>query len=497
MSVRRGATWLATVCVAFGATVSLGAAPAAAEGETVRVRAPSALNAGGSPGSVTVNVSMRGGDCVNVRTGLGIRLPGLTADRVEVRVAADGDWRPVQVSDGADGLVATQRTAPDRPVLCARKSVSSRYRVSLLAGAPAGRVTVVAEAYTAAGRLLGRDSDTARVGGRTGTTPSPTRKSPTTEPVESPVATEEAVVPTQEVAAALPNQTAAASDSGTSLGIGAMVMIVGVVMVVIGIALLVLLIRRGRTDRRAPAAEPATAGPPAGGWQTRVPPTPRPAAVYGGGAASGGGDPTMMLPGGGDRTVALPTGADPTMMLPSGGGDRTVALPGAGRPTPGRPGAAGPTPGRPGGGTPTLIPDPSAGRPGGGDPTLILPARTPPRQPRPAPPTPSASGSPTPSASGSPTPSASGSPTPSGPGSPIPSASGSPIPSASGSPAPSGPGSPAPSGAASPAPSGSGASAPAGSGSPTASDSGSPGQPPTAPGPDATLILPTNPPKPR
>jgi hypothetical protein len=386
MSVRRGAIWLATVCVAFGATVSLGAAPAAAEGESVRVRAPSTMNAGGSPGSVTVNVSMRGGECVNVRTGLGIRLPGLTADRVEVQVAADGAWRPVRVSDGGDGLVVAARTAPGRPELCARKSVSSRYRVSLLAGAPAGRVTVVAEAYTAAGRLLGRDSDTARVGGRTGTTPSPTRKSPSSEPVESPVATEEAVVPTQQVAAALPDQTPAGSESGSSLGLGAMVMIVGVVMVVIGIALLVLLIRRGRADRRAPAG-----APPAGGWQTRVPPPPRPA-VYGGGTAGG---------------------ADPTMMLSAGGGDRTVALPGGPGQPPARFGGAGPTP----------------VQPGGGDPTLILPTRMPPRQPRPAP--------------------------------------------------------PAPPGSVSPAP------APSGSVSPPS------GEPPTEPGPDATLILPPNPPKPR
>ncbi|MFC6014634.1 hypothetical protein ACFP2T_00285 [Plantactinospora solaniradicis] len=457
MSVRRGATWLATVCVAFGATVSLGAAPAAAEGESVRVRAPSTMNAGGSPGSVTVNVSMRGGDCVNVRTGLGIRLPGLTADRVEVQVAADGAWRPVQVSDGGDGLVVAERTAPGRPELCARKSVSSRYRVSLLAGAPAGRVTVVAEAYTAAGRLLGRDADTARVGGRTGTSPSPTRNSPTPEPVESPVATEEAVVPTQQVAAALPNQTPAGSESGSGLGIGAMVMIVGVVMVVIGIALLVLLIRRGRADRRAPAGGPSTTGaPPAGGWQTRVPPPPRPA-VYGGGAA-GGADPTMMLPGGGgDRTVALPAGADPTMMLPGGGGDRTVALPGAPGQTPGLFGAAGPTSVRPGGGDPSLIPDPALGRPGGGDPTLILPTRTPPRQPRqprPAPP-PAGSGSPETS------------PTP--PGS---------VPSGT-SPSPTPPGS-VPSGKP-----------------PTPPGSVPPGEPPTPPGPDATLILPANPPKPR
>ncbi|WP_159079321.1 hypothetical protein [Plantactinospora sp. BC1] len=251
MSVRRGATWLGTVGLLVGTTVSLAAAPAVAEGESVRVRAPSSISAGGSPASVTVNVSMRGGGCVNVRTVLGVHLPGLTADRVEVRVAADGDWRRVPVSEGANGLVVGERTAPDKPELCARKSVSSRYRVSLAEGAPAGRVTLLAEAYGAGGRLLGRDTDSARLTGRTGDAPATQRTPELVIPSATPQATEEPAAPaTEEVAAALPAQPVAAEDeSGGSLGLGGMVMVVGIVMVGIGIALMVLLIRRSRAER--------------------------------------------------------------------------------------------------------------------------------------------------------------------------------------------------------------------------------------------------------
>ncbi|GAB3970263.1 hypothetical protein [Plantactinospora veratri] len=257
MSVRRGATWLGTVGLLVGTTVSLAAAPAVAEGESVRVRAPSSISAGGSPGSVTVNVSMRGGACVNVRTVLGVHLPGLTADRVEVRVAADGGWRRVPVSEAGNGLVVGERTAPQKPELCARKSVSSRYRVSLAEGAPGGRVTLLAEAYGAGGRLLGRDTDSARVTGRTGDVPAAPERTPELViPSATPQATEEPAAPaTEEVAAALPAQPVAAEDeSGGSLGLGGMVMVVGIVMVGIGIALMVLLIRRSRAERGRAAA---------------------------------------------------------------------------------------------------------------------------------------------------------------------------------------------------------------------------------------------------
>ncbi|MGI5145315.1 hypothetical protein ACQEVC_02760 [Plantactinospora sp. CA-294935] len=399
MSVRRGATWLGTVGLLVGTTVSLAAAPAVAEGESVRVRAPNSISAGGSPGSVTVNVSMRSGGCVSVRTVLAVHLPGLTADRVEVRVAADGGWRPVSVSDAASGLVVTDRTAPDKPDLCARKSVSSRYRVNLAGGTPAGRVTLLAEAYTAGGRLLGRDTDSARMTGRTGKAPDSARTPALVIPSATAQATEEpAAEATQDVPAALPTQPVAADESGgSSLGLGGMVMVVGVVMVGIGIALMVLLIRRGRAERRRAAgasaagadptarivllgAEPTSRIPPAGADPTsRIAPV---GPVFRSGAG---------MPGAGQ---ASPAGADPTVRIAPVG---PVFRSGAGMPGAGQVSPAGPLPGA---GPVDGVGPERGGRPGVppvvGDQTLILPAAgstsprpagtTPPRQPGTVPP---------------------------------------------------------------------------------------------------------------
>ncbi|MEQ4306034.1 hypothetical protein ABNF97_32385 [Plantactinospora sp. B6F1] len=379
MSVRRVATWLGAVCLLVGPTVALAAAPAVAEGESVRVRAPKSISAGGSAGSVTVNVSMRSGGCVNVRTVLGVHLPGLTADQVELRVAADGDWRRVPVSDAANGIVVGERTTPDKAELCAKKSVSSRYRVSLAEGVPGGRVTLLAEAYGAGGRLLGRGTDSARVTGRTGDRPeSPDRTPALVIPSATVQATEEPVVEATQAAAAPPTRPVAADSSDGSLGLGGLVMVVGVVMVGIGIALIVLLIRRGRAERgRAVGATAAGADPTArivllGAEQTtRIPPA--------------GADPTARIPPTGQvfRSGVRMPGAGPAGSLPGSGSAGPLPRSGSAGPLPGsgpadRPGAAG--------GVPPVV----------GDQTLILPTAgsapsrpagsTPPRQPGTVPP---------------------------------------------------------------------------------------------------------------
>jgi hypothetical protein len=147
MPVRRGAARLAAVLTMLAGLLAVSATPAAADGDTVRVRLPSSFTAGGSPGSFAVLVTRRDGECVAVRTALGIRLPGLTEDQVRVQVAVDGQWHSVAVSGGGDGVVVTARTVPTNPMLCERKSVSVRYRLSFLAGTPGGTVTVVAETY--------------------------------------------------------------------------------------------------------------------------------------------------------------------------------------------------------------------------------------------------------------------------------------------------------------------------------------------------------------
>ncbi|WP_148086416.1 hypothetical protein [Micromonospora sp. HM5-17] len=366
MSVRRGVTWFGILCALAGVAPLVTAAPAAAVGETVRVDAPSGFTAGGSPGAVTVKASMRRGDCVSVRTRVGLQLPGLTPSLVRMQVAADGAWRPVPVATGGDGFVVSARTAPRKPELCAGKSVASRYRVFLLAGAPPGRVTVLGEAYTAGGRLLGQDIETARMTGQTGTIPLPTRSAtptptptPTPEETEAVEATEETGEPTADVAAALPTGAAAAGDSGGGFGIGTMVMLVGLVMVGIGIALLVVLIRRGRTEPAEPAPR-VTAGvvPPVDALPTA--PIQRGKSLYGrtasGGTGGGAarvvgpvGPATAGRPGrpgaGGTRGPQSPVPASPT-------GDRTQVLPTAGftRPRP-----AGSVPSAPAGAAPSSM----------------------------------------------------------------------------------------------------------------------------------------------
>jgi hypothetical protein len=364
MSVRRGVTWFGILCALAGVAPLVTAAPAAAVGETVRVGAPSGFTAGGSPGAVTVKVSMRHGDCVSVRTRVGLQLPGLTPSLVRMQVAADGAWRPVPVATGGDGFVVSARTAPRKPELCAGKSVASRYRVFLLAGAPPGRVTVLGEAYTAGGRLLGQDIETARMTGQTGTIPLPTRSTtptptptPTPEETETAEVTEESEEPTAEVVAALPTGVAAAGDSGGGFGIGTMVMLVGLVMVGIGIALLVVLIRRGRTEPAEPTPR-VTAGvvPPVDALPTA--PIQRGKRSLYGRAASGGtaggaarvagpvGPATAGRPG---RPAVGGTGGPQSPVVAPPTGDRTQILPTAGST---RPRPAGSVPSAPAGTAP-------------------------------------------------------------------------------------------------------------------------------------------------
>jgi hypothetical protein len=332
--VRRGVTWLGILSALVGVTLPLAAAPATAAGETVRVTAPGGLVAGGSPGSVTVRVSMRRGECVSVRTRVGLQVPGLTPDVVRMQVAVDGAWQPVSVTLGGDGFVVSADTVPNRPELCARRSVASRYRVFLLAGAPPGRVTVLGEAYTAEGVLLGQDVETARMRGQTATVALPTQPatpSPTPEVTEA-VDTEETVEPTEAATADVETRAAtAAVDSGGGFGIGTMVMLVGLLMVGIGIALLVALVRRGRAERAGtPPRAAGTASPPVDALPTA--PIQRRAGLYGRAARGVPGnrpvDPTVGRAG--QPSGGRPSGPGPAATPPVGGPtgiDRTLALP--------------------------------------------------------------------------------------------------------------------------------------------------------------------------
>ncbi|RZU73419.1 hypothetical protein EV384_1822 [Micromonospora kangleipakensis] len=324
MSVRRHAVRLATVGALLGGLVTVGASPAFAEGDRVEVRSADRFTVGGSPGTVAVEVRKRTDGCVLLRTGLGLRLDGIQADQVQVQANIGGQWQAVGVGGGG-GTVATARTSPANPTLCKGKSITVRYRVAFLAGAPGGRLTVVGEATNAVGRLLGRASDSSRVVGAAAAAPSPT-PSRKPSPSPSPTPSAEPTEPPSAAAAALDPAAGQSSAADNSSG-GSPIMFFGIALVLVGIALIVLLVRRNRAEQ---VDQPAgyqevplprssggtTYGTPSGqvyGQQPATPggyggtPAPRPTGnVYGGpaGGQQPGGEPPA--PAGGDATTFMP-----------------------------------------------------------------------------------------------------------------------------------------------------------------------------------------------
>ncbi|MGW1057244.1 hypothetical protein [Micromonospora rubida] len=364
MAVRRQATRIAAVCVMLGGLAAVGATPALADGDSVRVRSTDSFRPGGSPGAVNVEVRKRTGGCVLVRTGLGLRLDGLAANQVAVQVAMAGRWLPVSVSGGGGGVTASQVT-PTNPTLCKGKSLTVRYRVTFRAGTPGGRLELAGAATNALGRALGRDATAARVvGEKKKPSPSPT---PTRTPSPSPT-----VAPTEAVDVAGPTLAAAAARAGSTTPVAAeedsgglsVFMLFGVGLVVVGIGLIVLLVRRSRSDKEpaddrgayspvpsprnpggttyrsgggaaAPSAPPA---PPAGGVYGRPaapssggmygarpgPPVAPPdsgGGVYGGGTAYPAGGVPPRQPG---QPEAPGSGEPPA---PAGAGDATTIMP--------------------------------------------------------------------------------------------------------------------------------------------------------------------------
>lgn len=330
MSVRRHAGRLAMVGVMLGGLVAAGASPALAEGDRVAVRSADSFTAGGSPGTVAVEVRKRTDGCVQLRTALGLRLGGLQASQVQVHVGYDGRWWPVPVS-GDGGTVRTSATAPAKPSLCKGKGITVRYRVAFLAGAPGGRLTVVGEATSAAGNLLGRAADEARVVGGARPTPSPT---PTRKPSPTPTPSAATTPPGEAeggtaVAAALGATAGSTTPAADTSSGGSPIMWFGIALVLVGVALIVLLVRRNRAEKadeqvagHPPVPLPRSAGttyrsgapvgvygqPPATPTVYGGAPSPRPAGnVYGAPAAPGdrpGGEPPAAA--GGDATTVLP-----------------------------------------------------------------------------------------------------------------------------------------------------------------------------------------------
>ncbi|MET8362122.1 hypothetical protein ACFYPH_03685 [Micromonospora sp. NPDC005252] len=348
MTVRRRAARLATVCGLLVGLVMLGASPALADEDSVRVGSASSFAAGGSAQGVNVAVRKRSGGCVLLRTALGLRLEGLQPSQVAVQVNAGGHWVPVAVG-GGDGNVETGQTAPAKPTLCKGKGITVRYRVAFAADAPGGQLYVTGVALTAAGQQLGQGADTAKVTGRLSPslTPTPSKKpTPTPSPTEVAAAGEVVNPAALGPTSAAPSVTAVAAESGG----GSPIMFFGIAMVAVGLLLIVLLVRRSRQDR-TPSDEPGPLpGNPggttyrSGGGSPAVPgqpgpvygqqpstagqvPPPRPAGggVYGARPVPPTPDATQPMPGAPAGPGARPLPGDPP--TPPDGGDHTVFMP--------------------------------------------------------------------------------------------------------------------------------------------------------------------------
>ncbi|MEW2383129.1 hypothetical protein AB0873_13730 [Micromonospora sp. NPDC047707] len=322
MSVRRHAARLAAVSAVVGGLVALGATPALADEDSVRVGAAGRFKAGGSAEGVAVEVRKRTDGCVLLRTALALRLDGLRADQVRVEVNAGGRWFPVALS-GSGGGVSTAATSPANPRLCKGKSITVRYRVAFAAGTPDGRLTVVGEATNAVGQVLGRGSDNSRVdGGRVSASPTPSR-SRTPSPTPSAAVTEAAAEDGASVEALANPAGGAASPVAAEESGGSPIMFFGLAMVAVGIVLIVLLVRRFREDKE----EPGSGAPTSGGSTYRSAQGPpvlpgQPGQVYGQPATGRPATPGLYGAPPAQRSAGL-YGAPP---------DATQAMPGA--PTP-------------------------------------------------------------------------------------------------------------------------------------------------------------------
>lgn len=329
MSVRRHMARLATVGAILGGLLAVAASPALAEGDRVEVRAADRFTVGESPGTVAIEVRKRTDGCVLLRTGLGLRLNGLEPSNVQVQANVGGRWWPVGVSGGG-GVVSTPHTAPANPTLCKGNSITVRYRVAFLAGAPGGRLEVAGEAVTARGRLLGRGADSSRVvGAARAATPSPT---PTKKPSPTPsaMATGLPIAGDTASAVAVALDPAAAQRAAEEASGGSPIMFFGIALVLVGAALIVLLVRRNRADKAddhaaghpevplprtvggttyrsaAPTGQAYGQQPPTPGGYGGTPP-PRPTGnVYGGSPAPGRPGDEPPAPAGGDATTVMP-----------------------------------------------------------------------------------------------------------------------------------------------------------------------------------------------
>jgi hypothetical protein len=113
---------------------------------------------GGQPASVTASVAAGRNGCTNVHPRLTVSLAGLDPDEVRIERVVRGRPRSLAARSADAGTVQASDPVPDGVRLCGDGRANLAYRLTFLAGAPAGRATVSAEADTGDGRVLGRDT---------------------------------------------------------------------------------------------------------------------------------------------------------------------------------------------------------------------------------------------------------------------------------------------------------------------------------------------------
>lgn len=234
------------------AGLAVGAAPAAAADDEVRLRMPRDFTAGGPPAEVTMEVVRGEDDCVAVSMLLEAEVPG--ADDGQVRVALrDGDrWRPLRMSRTGQGRYVTEPVAPDDPRVCGDDPRASvLFQVTLAAGVTGDEVKLVGHAYNESGELLDATDESRELrAGRV--SPSPrTSRSPSPTPVASVTSAAELAAPVASFAAA----TAPLEPDTASAGSGGLLMGLGVALVGLGIGLLIVVVRRNRRDPGPPGAD--------------------------------------------------------------------------------------------------------------------------------------------------------------------------------------------------------------------------------------------------
>lgn len=236
---------LVVLVVVLLAGVLVGAAPAAAADDELRLKMPRSFTAGGDPEEVTLEVERREDGCVSVSMLLEVELGGSGDGAAQVAIRADGQWRPVRLSRTGAGRYVTEPVAPDDPRVCPEDPRASvLLLVGLDAAVTADEVKLVGHAYTEAGELMdatdeSRDVRRGRGDRSPSASPSPSPSPSESSDPASQLRTESAPAPSTvpAVAAGAPDDGSAFGPVATAFGLG---------LVGLGVGLLIFVIRRNR-----------------------------------------------------------------------------------------------------------------------------------------------------------------------------------------------------------------------------------------------------------